>query len=70
LRVGADELITCSISAASVGLTALRFSGRFIVTQAMPFSNSTSTVLPPGTGLVAVSATWSISLPAGCTLQT
>ncbi len=29
---------------------ALRLSGRFIVTQAMPSSNSTSTVLPPGTG--------------------
>ncbi len=29
---------------------ALRFSGRFIVTQAMPSSNSTSTVLPPGIG--------------------
>jgi len=62
--------ITASISAASAGLTALRFSGRFIVTQAMPFSNSTSTVLPPGTGLVAVSVTWSISLPAGCTHET
>src|SRR5262245_22786057 len=48
-----SALITCSISAASVGLIALRFSGRFIVTQAMPFSNSTSTVLPPGTGAAA-----------------
>jgi hypothetical protein len=41
---------TASISAASVGLIALRFSGRFIVTQAMPSSNSTRTVLPPGIG--------------------
>src|SRR5215813_4012682 len=45
-----SAFITASISAASVGLMALRFSGRFIVTQAMPFSNSTSTVLLPGTG--------------------
>src|SRR5262249_45783998 len=45
-----SAFITDSISAASLGLMALRFSGRFIVTQAMPFSNSTSTVSPPGSG--------------------
>ena len=50
---------------------ALRFSGRFIVTQAMPSSNSTSTVLPPGIGADNwVSAdfvvTGSISLLAAC----
>ncbi len=45
-----SAFITESISLASVGLMALRFSGRFIVTQAMPSSNSTSTVSPPGIG--------------------
>src|SRR5262249_20281263 len=43
-----SAFMTWSISAASAGLIALRFSGRFIITQAMPLSNSTSTVLPPG----------------------
>ena len=59
---------TASISVASAGLMALRFSGRFIVTQAIPSSNSTSTVLPPGTGAdewasVDLVVTGSISLP-------
>jgi hypothetical protein len=45
-----SAFMTCSISAANVGLMALRFSGRFIVTQAMPSSNLTSTVFPPGIG--------------------
>ena len=51
-----SALITCSISAAMVGLMQLRFSGRFIVTQAIPSSNSTSTVLPPGTGASSIVA--------------
>ena len=41
---------TWSISVISSGLMALRFSGRFKVTQAMRFSISTRTVLPPGSG--------------------
>src|ERR1019366_2582446 len=39
---------TESISAASAGLMALRFSGLFSVTQAIPFSICTRTFLPPG----------------------
>lgn len=39
---------TRTISSLSAGFIALRLSGRFNVTQAMPSSNSTSTVSPHG----------------------
>src|ERR1700730_2556786 len=42
---------TASISAASAGLIALRFSGLFIVTQATPVSYCTRTFLPPRSGV-------------------
>jgi hypothetical protein len=70
---------TSSISNDSGGLMALRFSGRFIVTQATRSTISTRTVLPPGRGAllgwaviqkVPFLQTAGVNIPQGATTVT